>query len=134
MTSIGEPLRKQRQGRFKGAMILAMALLAITVLAAIWLAIAADAPTIVETDPETGTLVISGPEQEFVGRVDGRYQGRNVSVIGLPAYGELIENAEALAAICALRTDPTAQWSENSESLRAHLNGPELDRYCVTGP
>ena len=45
MTAIGEPLKMRRQKRFRAAMILAMTLLAITVVAAIWLAFTADAPT-----------------------------------------------------------------------------------------
>ena len=115
-------------------MILAMCLLAVTVVAAIWLAFTADAPTEVETDPATGALVVSGPEQEFVGRVDGRIRGQEVSVLGLPAYHALAENAEALALVCALRVDPEAQWSEGSDTLRAHLNSPEMMRYCRDGP
>ena len=115
-------------------MILAMTLLAITVVAAIWLAFTADAPTELATDPATGALVISGPEQDFVGRVDGRVRGQDVTVIGLPAYHVLADNAEALALVCSLREDPTAQWSEGSETLRAHLNSPEMTRYCTNGP
>lgn len=134
MTTIGEPLKKQRQSRFRAAMILAMCLLAITVTAAIWLAFTADAPTEIETNPATGALTVSGPEQEFVGRVDGRVDGQEVSVLGLPAYHELAGNAEALALVCALRVDPTAQWSEGSETLRAHLNAAEMTEYCANGP
>ena len=134
MTSIGEPLRKRRQKRFRAAMILAMTLLAVTVVAAVWLAFSADAPTEVEIDPATGALVVSGPEQEFVGRVDGRIRGQNVSVVGLPAYHALAEDAEALALVCALRDDPAARWSEGSEKLRAHLGSPEMMRYCRDEP
>ena len=115
-------------------MILAMTLLAITMVVAIFLAFTADAPTAVGTDPSTGALVVSGPEQEFVGRVDGRVRGQDVTVLGLPAYHVLADNAEALALVCALRTDPAAQWSEGSETLRAHLNSPEMTRYCRDGP
>ncbi|QNE05061.1 hypothetical protein [Croceicoccus marinus] len=134
MTAIGEPLKMRRQKRFRAAMILAMTLLAITVVAAIWLAFTADAPTEIATDPETGALIVSGPEQDFVGRVDGRIRGQDVSVLGLPAYHALAENAEALARVCALRDDPAARWSEGSETLRAHLNSPEMIRYCRDGP
>tara|TARA_B100000378_G_scaffold94155_1_gene74370 strand:+ start:52963 stop:53367 length:405 start_codon:yes stop_codon:yes gene_type:complete len=134
VTAIGEPLKSRRQSRFKGAMILAMGLLAITMVVAIWLAFTADAPTEITTNPATGALVVSGPEQDFVGRVDGRIDGQDISVLGLPAYHELADNAEALAMVCALRADPTAQWSEGSETLRAHLNSPEMTRYCTNGP
>ena len=134
MTTIGEPLKRRRQSRFKAAMILALFLLALTISVAIWLAFTADASTQVETNPATGAIVVSGPEQEFVGRVDGRANGREISVLGLPAYHALAENAEALSVVCALRTDPTAQWSNDSEMLRAHLNSPEMARYCANGP
>lgn len=134
MTTIGEPLKRRRKGRFKAAMILAMGLLAVTLLTALWLAFTADAPTTVDTDPATGALVVTGPEQEFVGRVDGRIEGQAVSVLGLPAYDAIADNVQALASVCGLRHDPTAQWSEGSETLRAHLNAPELDRLCAVGP
>ena len=134
VTAGGTPRKIRRQKRFRAAMILAMTLLAITVAAAIWLAFTADAPTEVTTDPATGALVISGPEQDFVGRVDGRVRGQEVSVLGLPAYHTLAGDAEALALVCALRADPTAQWSPGSETLRAHLNSPEMTRYCTDGP
>lgn len=129
-TPIGGALKAGRANRFKWAMLTAIVLLGATVLVGLWLAFTAHAPTTIETDAASGDLLVKGPESDFVGTVDGRFEGHGIRIEGLPAYRDIARRGDALRAVCALRADPTAQWSDNSDTLRAHLTAPELDRIC----
>ncbi len=129
-TPIGAALKAARARRFKWAMLTAIVLLGTTVLIGLWLALSAHAPTTIETDAASGDLLVRGPESEFVGSVAGRVDGHGVRIEGLPPYRDIAGRGDALRAVCALRSDPTAQWSENSDTLRAHLSAEEFDRLC----
>jgi hypothetical protein len=121
----------RRSRRHNWAVLGSIALLIATIAIGIWLAFAVEAPTTVTVDQESGAIAIEGPESEFVGFVTGSYEGKAVTISGLPAVEPVMEYPIAWRALCSLRKDDSADWSQAATSLRGYLTSEKIDDFCA---
>lgn len=118
-------------GRVKWTILISTGLLIVTVVVALWLAFAVNVGTTVTVDPGSGAIVIEGPESDFAGSVHGVHRSRPVTISGLPGVEEIREDSAARRAFCAVLHDPTTDWSQASEFLRAHLHSERVEILCA---